>query len=105
MQAAKGADQAAPIQIRLNISDDLASKLTALHLLLAVKCSHFVNLLMFLFVLAKLLPKSHNLYGNSLDFKLKYMREKNVIQRTVTCRCMGDIFSGRTFSLKIVFNN
>ena len=36
MQAAKGADQAAPIQIRLNNSDDLASKLTALHLLLAV---------------------------------------------------------------------
>ena len=36
VQAAKGADQAAPIQIRLNISDDLASKLTALHLLLAV---------------------------------------------------------------------
>ena len=35
MQAAKGADQAAPIQIRLNISDDLALKLTALHLLLA----------------------------------------------------------------------
>ena len=77
MQAAKGAEQAAPIQIRLNISDDLASKLTALHLLLAVKCSHFVNLLMFLFVLAKLLPKSHHLYGNSLDFKLKiYERKK-----------------------------
>ena len=74
----KGADQAAPIQIRQNISDDLAPKLTALHLLLAVKCSHFVNLLMFLFVLAKLLPKSHNLYGNSLDFKLKiYERKKN----------------------------
>ena len=36
LQAAKGADQAAPIQIRLNISDDLASKLTALHLLPAV---------------------------------------------------------------------
>ena len=32
---------------------------------------------MFLFVLAKLLPVRHNLYGNSLDFKLKYMREKN----------------------------
>ena len=33
---------------------------------------------MFLFVLAKLLPKSHNLYGNSLDFKLKiYERKKN----------------------------
>ena len=31
---------------------------------------------MFLFVLAKLLPKRHNLYGNSLDFKLKYMRKK-----------------------------
>ena len=31
---------------------------------------------MFLFVLAKLLPERHNLYGNSLDFKLKYMREK-----------------------------
>ena len=36
MQAAKGAEQASPIQIRLNNSDDLASKLTALHLLLAV---------------------------------------------------------------------
>ena len=44
MQAAKGAEQAAPIQIRLNISDDLASKLTALHLLLAGKCSHFCKL-------------------------------------------------------------
>ena len=43
------------------------------------KCSHFVNLLMFLFVLAKLLPERHNLYGNSLDFKLKYMRKKNVL--------------------------
>ena len=32
---------------------------------------------MFLFVLAKLLPKRHNLYGNSLDFKLKiYERKK-----------------------------
>ena len=41
------------------------------------KCSHIVKLLMFLFVLAKLLPERHNLYGNSLDFKLKYMREKN----------------------------
>ena len=36
MQAAKGAEQASPIKIRLNNSDDLASKLTALHLLLAV---------------------------------------------------------------------
>ena len=43
------------------------------------KCLHIVKLLMFLFVLAKLLPERHNLYGNSLDFKLKYMREKNVI--------------------------
>ena len=34
--AAKGAEQASPIQIRLNNSVDLASKLTALHLLLAV---------------------------------------------------------------------
>ena len=33
---------------------------------------------MFLFVLAKLLPERHNLYGNSLDFKLKYMREKKM---------------------------
>ena len=41
------------------------------------KCSHFVKLLMFLFVQAKLLPLRHNLYGNSLDIKLKYMREKN----------------------------
>ena len=73
MQAAKGAEQASPIQIRLNNSDDLASKLTALHLLLAVNAR---TLLMFLFVLAKLLPERHNLYGNSLDFKLKYMREK-----------------------------
>ena len=43
------------------------------------KCSHIVKLLMFLFVLAKLLPERHNLYGNSLDFKLKYMREKNAL--------------------------
>ena len=64
MQAAKGADQAAPIQIRLNISDDLALKLTALHLLLAVKCSHFVNLLMFLFVLAGLMHKKPKLIGH-----------------------------------------
>ena len=42
------------------------------------KCLHIVKLLMFLFVLAKLLPERHNLYGNSLDFKLKYMREKNL---------------------------
>ena len=42
------------------------------------KCSHIVKLLMFLFVLAKLLPERHNLYGNSLDFKLKYMRKKSV---------------------------
>ena len=53
----KGADHAAPIKIRQNISDDLAPKLTALHLLLAVKCSHFVNLLTFLFVLAGLMHK------------------------------------------------
>ena len=33
---------------------------------------------MFLFVLAKLLPERHNLYGNSLDFKLKYMRKKKM---------------------------
>ena len=34
---------------------------------------------MFLFVLAKLLPKRHNLYGNSLDFKLKiYERKKSI---------------------------
>ena len=39
------------------------------------KCLHIVKLLMFLFVLAKLLPERHNLYGNSLDFKLKYMRK------------------------------
>ena len=32
---------------------------------------------MFLFVLAKLLPERHNLYGNSLDLKLKiYERKK-----------------------------
>ena len=37
---------------------------------------------MFLFVLAKLLPERHNLYGNSLDFKLKYMREKKKIDET-----------------------
>ena len=37
-----------------------------------------VKLLMFLFVLAKLLPERHNLYGDSLDFKLKYMREKKM---------------------------
>ena len=36
---------------------------------------------MFLFVLAKLLPERHNLYGNSLDFKLKYMRKK-ILQMT-----------------------
>ena len=44
------------------------------------KCSHIVKLLMFLFVLAKLLPERHNLYGNSLDFKLKYMREKKNVR-------------------------
>ena len=73
MQAAKGADQAAPIQIRLNISDDLALKLTALHLLLAVKCSHFVNLLTFLFVLAGLMHKKPKLLGISLETLAKYI--------------------------------
>ena len=38
---------------------------------------------MFLFVLAKLLPKSHNLYGNSLDFKLKIYERKNQGQNHV----------------------
>ena len=48
------------------------------------KCSHFVKLLMFLFVLAKLLPERHNLYGNSLDSKLKYMREKKKINTIIS---------------------
>ena len=69
----KGADQAAPIQIRQNISDDLAPKLTALHLLLAVKCSHFVNLLTFLFVLAGLMHKKPKLLGISLETLAKYI--------------------------------
>ena len=73
MQAAKGADQAAPIQIRLNISDDLASKLTALHLLLAVNARTFVNLLMFLFVLAGLMHKKPKLLGISLETLAKYI--------------------------------
>ena len=69
----KGADHAAPIKIRQNISDDLAPKLTALHLLLAVKCSHFVNLLMFLFVLAGLMHKKPKLLGISLETLAKYI--------------------------------
>ena len=39
---------------------------------------------MFLFVLAKLLPERHNLYGNSLDFKLKYMREKKIVYKKLS---------------------
>ena len=69
----KGADHAAPIKIRQNISDDLAPKLTALHLLLAVKCSHFVNLLTFLFVLAGLMHKKPKLLGISLETLAKYI--------------------------------
>ena len=33
---------------------------------------------MFLFALAKLLPERHNLYGNSLDFKLNIWKKKNI---------------------------
>ena len=40
------------------------------------KCLHIVKLLMFLFVLAKLLLERHNLYGNSLDFKLNICKKK-----------------------------
>ena len=69
----KGADHAAPIKIRQNISDDLAPKLTALHLLLAVKCSHFVILLTFLFVLAGLMHKKPKLLGISLETLAKYI--------------------------------
>ena len=33
---------------------------------------------MFSVVLARLLPESHNLYGNSLDFKLNIYKKKKV---------------------------
>ena len=45
------------------------------------------KLLMFLFVLAKLLPERHNLYGNSLDFKLKYMRKKMHLKDNIDGTC------------------
>ena len=81
----KGADQAAPIKIRQNISDDLAPKLTALHLLLAVKCSHFVNLLMFLFVLAGLMHKMSKLLDISRETLAKYIWKKKNMKLVFYC--------------------
>ena len=63
------------------------------------KCSHIVKLLMFLFVLAKLLPVRHNLYGNSLDFKLKYMREKKN-EHNFICIIIG---APKSFTILVMF--
>ena len=71
----QSAEQASPIQT------DKTKVLTRIetHRLAIVACSkclHIVKLLMFSVVLAKLLPERHNLYGNSLDFKLNIYKKK-----------------------------
>ena len=76
MQAAKGAEQASPIQIRLNNQWWPSIETHRPAFVASSKCSHFVNLLMFLFVLAGLMHKKPKLLGISLETLAKYIWEK-----------------------------